>query len=142
MFEQTREIALWLESTPRNDDYTVLAISPQSKISDNDIEINSIAGSSDLGYSVDSVINLSKVRQEKKDDSAVGVASAMSGFGKYKKKEYEPWNKKDIKMTMTKSRASRSKIEIDLEISKGQIVKSIKEKPANAVIGVYKSNSN
>ena len=131
MFEQTREIALWLESTPRNDDYTVLAISPQSKISDNDIEINSISGSSDLGYSVDSVINLTKVRKEKKDESPVGQASAMAGFNKYKKKEYEPWNKIDLRMIMTKSRTPRSKIEIALKIEKGKLEHRIEEKNNN-----------
>ena len=101
LFEQTREIALWVQDVPRNNGWTTLAVAPQNKLSDNSSEINAISGSSDLGYSVDCVISLRKKLTEKPEQPGLSP--------RYKPKvQYEPWNKKDIVMEIPKSRTPRS----------------------------------
>ena len=120
LFEQTRMVAEWMQETPRNNGWTVLAISPQNKREDNEAEINAISGSSDLGYSVDCVISLRKKRKEKEDSTK--KEDSYGGKTWSKKKELEPWDKKSVVLDIAKSRTPRSIITKELRIVAGELV--------------------
>lgn len=111
-YEQTQMFANWTEQKALSLDSTFLIIAPQSKTYDNSNEINSVSGSSDVGYSADSLIVLSKKKKKKESQS--------SGFFS-NKTEYHPWDKSSLKISMAKSRTPKSGSEKSVWIADSKI---------------------